>query len=642
MNITYRLQECLLTCALAGFIAGCGGGGGATVPPTIATQPAAASVLDGATASFSVSASGDAPLSYQWRRNGADLVDGPALSGATAVKLSMSAPYAFNASQIAVEVRNAAGFVVSGTALLTVTPVAPAITAQPANATVALGAPAVFTVGISGGTAPVSYQWMRNGVAIAGATSASFSMAATVAGDNGASFVVDVANPAGTVSSTAALLSINAAGKSWGPPVLVSSGNPLNSAGYPQVAMDAAGNAIGVWQEAVGPGIGGVRNAAWARRYLAGGGWSAAETIDDVVGSSAEPQLAITPAGVAVASFIQSTANNGGGVQMLSNRFNGTGWGSPSRLDVLDAVIDVEHSAAIAPSGAATVVFNQAGSPGGRSVMAARSSAAGIWSAPVVFGISPSYLPQVAVAANGDAVLAWIVTITPTTRSLWASRNRGTGWSTPVQVLASGQDLAYLHVRADAAGNATAVWQELSGTRSAVRAARLDAASGTWSAALTLNDGNHYAYEPDLAMANSGDTMVAWHEASNALGSIDVGVVARRYRAAAADWTPAAPAQPVGAPGGRQPKVALDSAGNAVAAWLQPVPGNGAQSEVWAANFNAAAAVWAVPVKLMTVPPAYTDRAPVLSVNGNGEAIVAWVQRTDAPYALGIWARVYR
>ena len=52
-------------------------------------------------------------------------------------------------------------------------PSAPTITGQPQGLTVLTPSPATFTV-VATGTAPLAYQWKRNGVDIAGATSASY------------------------------------------------------------------------------------------------------------------------------------------------------------------------------------------------------------------------------------------------------------------------------------------------------------------------------------------------------------------------------------------------------------------------------------------------------------------------------------
>src|SRR5205823_728060 len=87
--------------------------------------------------------------------------------------------------------------------------VMPSIATQPANQTVTVGQTATFTV-VATGTAPLSYQWQKNGTAISGATSASYTTAATTSSDNGAQFVVVVSNTAGSVTSNAATLTVNA------------------------------------------------------------------------------------------------------------------------------------------------------------------------------------------------------------------------------------------------------------------------------------------------------------------------------------------------------------------------------------------------------------------------------------------------
>src|SRR3954468_4116183 len=77
----FSLQTGLLVSAAALIIAGCGGGGGGggsgngpgappptAIAPSIVTQPAPATVADGALVQFSITATGDAPLTYQWLR----------------------------------------------------------------------------------------------------------------------------------------------------------------------------------------------------------------------------------------------------------------------------------------------------------------------------------------------------------------------------------------------------------------------------------------------------------------------------------------------------------------------------------------------------------------------------------------------
>ncbi len=89
-------------------------------------------------------------------------------------------------------------------------PGAPTITTQPVNQTVTTGQTATFTV-VAGGTAPLSYQWQKNGGNIAGATSASYTTPVMTTADSGSTFRAVVTNTAGTVTSAAATLTVNAA-----------------------------------------------------------------------------------------------------------------------------------------------------------------------------------------------------------------------------------------------------------------------------------------------------------------------------------------------------------------------------------------------------------------------------------------------
>jgi hypothetical protein len=86
---------------------------------------------------------------------------------------------------------------------------APTITTQPEAVSVAPGQTASFTVTASG-TAPLTYQWRRNDMEIAGATAAKFTTAAVTATDNGASYTAVITNSAGSVTSAAAILTVTA------------------------------------------------------------------------------------------------------------------------------------------------------------------------------------------------------------------------------------------------------------------------------------------------------------------------------------------------------------------------------------------------------------------------------------------------
>ena len=176
----------------------------APVAPAITAQPAAQTVTAGQTASFSVTASGTAPLSYQWKKNGTDI------SGATSSSYTTPATaIGDNAAAFTVVVSNSAGTATSNSATLTVNPavVAPSISNQPVAQTVNVGQTASFSVTASG-TAPLTYQWKKNGTDISGATSSSYTTPVTTSADNAAVFTVVVSNSVGSVTSSSATLTV--------------------------------------------------------------------------------------------------------------------------------------------------------------------------------------------------------------------------------------------------------------------------------------------------------------------------------------------------------------------------------------------------------------------------------------------------
>ncbi|MCX6951194.1 MAG: immunoglobulin domain-containing protein, partial [Verrucomicrobia bacterium] len=175
---------------------------GAVALPTISTQPRSQSIAVGSPATFTVVATGPGTLSYQWRKNNAAIV------GATTPSLTLVAVSPDDAASYTVVVTNAGGSVTSSAASLTVITlvVPPVIATQPAAVVASVGGSATFTVVATGSPAP-TYQWRKNGADVPGATSATLTLAPVLAADAG-SYTVTITNSSGTVSSTAADLTV--------------------------------------------------------------------------------------------------------------------------------------------------------------------------------------------------------------------------------------------------------------------------------------------------------------------------------------------------------------------------------------------------------------------------------------------------
>lgn len=159
----------------------------------------------GQSATFTVTAAGTAPLTYQWQKNGANIANASSARYATPATSSVD-----NGVKFDVIVSNSAGTVTSTSASLSVTATAtaPTITAQPVSQTVAPGRTATFSVAANG-TAPLAYQWQKNIVNIPGASAAAYTTPATTSADSGTQFRVVVTNATGNATSNSATLTVS-------------------------------------------------------------------------------------------------------------------------------------------------------------------------------------------------------------------------------------------------------------------------------------------------------------------------------------------------------------------------------------------------------------------------------------------------
>jgi subtilisin-like proprotein convertase family protein len=135
--------------------------------PVITTAPAAVTTTVGGSATFSVTASSSAPMTYQWRK------DGVAISGATGATLTLNSVAAADAGTYSVVVSNAVGSTTSSGAALSV---AVGITSRLSNLSVRtpLGAGRTFIVGfvMTGGAKPVLLRAVGPRLGVFGVTDA--------------------------------------------------------------------------------------------------------------------------------------------------------------------------------------------------------------------------------------------------------------------------------------------------------------------------------------------------------------------------------------------------------------------------------------------------------------------------------------
>jgi hypothetical protein len=177
------------------------------IPANILVHPTPGEAIAGNAVTFSVTASGTGPLSYQWRRNGKDII------GASSPTLTVEASKE-TAGKYTVLVTNGSGKMLgkatSKAATLKVGH-PPEIISQPATPTILLAGKSVTLSVKASGTAKLTYQWQRNGIGIPKATGSKYTIKAAKGTAGLAAegiYTVVVKNTLGSVISAPSAVSV--------------------------------------------------------------------------------------------------------------------------------------------------------------------------------------------------------------------------------------------------------------------------------------------------------------------------------------------------------------------------------------------------------------------------------------------------
>lgn len=174
-------------------------------PPEILQEPGNLELPYASNVVFAVTADGQQPLSFQWRRNGSPLTDSARIFGINTASLTISNAQFSDTGSYTVIVSNAFGWVQSTGAVITVfSP--PILTLQPAGRSVLAGTNITLTAAAIG-TTPLSYQWMREGIPLVGATKTSLSLSNVQSIQSG-NYSLRVTNIYGPMDSSNALVTV--------------------------------------------------------------------------------------------------------------------------------------------------------------------------------------------------------------------------------------------------------------------------------------------------------------------------------------------------------------------------------------------------------------------------------------------------
>jgi hypothetical protein len=210
---------------------------------------------------------------------------------------------------------------------------------------------------------------------------------------------------------------VNGAGS--GIPVRIDNVAASINASDSRVGIDAAGNAMAIYRFEVTT----TNDAIGATRYVVGTGWTPPVTIDTSNTEIDEAQVAVDPAGNALAVWIEVDVTK----EIWANRFTvGTGWGTAQRLAV------------------------------------ATASTEGL---------------QVAMDRAGNAVAVWmqyVPGVNDSTEIMALRYVAGAGWGTALSIDNETDDVIDPHLAFDASGNAVVVWLSYDGSVNNVRANRFE------------------------------------------------------------------------------------------------------------------------------------------------------------------------
>jgi PKD domain len=435
------------------------------------------------------------------------------------------------------------------------------------------------------------------------------------------------------------------------------------SATNAQVAVDARGDSVAVWQRT--DAMTANTNDVQAAVRQAGGNWQATPTtLASCFFFPTTPEIAVDPSGDAVAVWECASSSTG---DRVIEAATATGpalqWSKPVQLSNSFDINVEDPQVAIDASGDATVIWVTLGSGATSFVQVVQRPAGGAWSTPVPISRTDTTVgaPQVAEDPSGDATAVWTIdndpkivaeaSMRPAGAASWgmpmdlsdataasnaevamspqgaaiavwqngtgtsstiqaAAHSAGGQWGTPLDIPGQDESGEDPQVAIDPRGDATAVWDGSNGTNAIVQAAQLPAGASAWQAAENVSDAGQNATAAQIAADAQGDLVAVWQR-SNGTNTIVQGAA----RPVGGSWQPAKNVSAAGE-NTENPEVAVDSAGNASAAWDRS---NGTNTIAQGAGYDAAPLLTTV-----AIPATATAGKPV----------------TFSASALGVWSPV--
>ncbi len=361
----------------------------------------------------------------------------------------------------------------------------------------------------------------------------------------------------------------------WGKAELVETISTGSAIG-PEISVDAAGNAVVIWTQSNGSG-----SNIFANHYrINNGTWATPEIISTPAFSASAPTVKVDSAGNGIAVWRQfDDVQNRNRWDMWANRYTSStaSWSTPTLIES-DDTGDVDN-------------------------------------------------PAVAIDSSGNAVAVWSQKIFAWNSILSNRFDTSTGkWGTATLVENNNTNNAkYPDVAMDATGNAMAVWEHWEDRPdkgfngpSRIASNRFNVGAGTWGTPVFVDADPRVGKFPDVSMDGAGNALAAWTQGDD--------IMASRFDAGTGSWdTPVLiEASNVGPGEVDRVRIAVDTVGNAIAAWDQF---DGTQFSIFANRFSVATGTWGT-AELIETDNAGRARSVSIAKNPlNGNTLAVWTQR---------------
>jgi len=397
----------------------------------------------------------------------------------------------------------------------------------------------------------------------------------------------------------------------------------------PQITFDASGNAIAVWRQSDG-----TRYNIWANRYTPATGWGTAELIETDDGTATYPNIAIDANGNAIAVWYQ---HDGTRYNTWANRYaaSSASWGKAEKINDPNSpsssgLLATPPQIAFDANGNAFVLWAQLG---GNQFL---------WSNRFIFGsgwataqfIEPEKVggyPNIASDSDGNIIAVW-EQFDGTRYNIWANRYTGSGWGTAELIETSNAgDAINSQIAMDSNGNAIAVWEQSDGSHRSIWAKRYTPGSGWGTMQLIKTDNAGNASNPQIAIDANGNAIAVW-EQTNGTGFLSrKDIWTNHYTTNSGSWGTAQLIETSNAGSAEFPQISIDANGNAIAVWVQY---DGTRYNIWANRYTLGTG-WGTAELIETDNAGYASD-PQIAIDANGNAIAVWRQYDGTRY--NIWA----